>query len=718
MTGPTLEEVLASADIPPAPTNMMDVAIGWADRGYQIFPCSPFDKKPLTPRDRDPKTGELIPGTGGLKKASCNVDQIRAWWKQNPEAMIGLPTGDIISAFVLEIDIADKAGNSYTSVAAQIATVEAELGVPLPPTWRVRTPRGGEHWFYWSKHGYPKNSASIVRGGKELRGIDIRGTGGYVIAAGSRRHDGKLYTTVGHIEEPAEAPVELIDWACARGRWTPQKPSATTSTSNRANGSSHPSTHPHEAYARRAFESEITKLATTPEGGRNEQIFKTAAALTDFVPHGLLTEGEIRRAIEAIISGWSDFPKSRDTMESGIRKGLANPRELPEQQHPKSEARSRSRQSDHNARSEDTESTEPVRPLETFSAAEFEGVEPPPRRWLVKDRIPIGAVTLLAGDGAAGKTTIALQLCVAVAGKLSGWLNGLVEEFGPALFLTAEEDKNEVHYRLGAIVKHHSVSYPPDLHIYCATELDPQLAAPKGKFGKLEITRLYEALRLRLEALRPKLVVLESSADLFGGDEINKTQVRQFITYLRKLARDFDCAILLLSHPSIRGMNDGTGTSGNTAWSNSVRARMYFQAVEDSPVLRKLEIKKSNYGPVGEVITVAWRDGVYVPEPKPGSFERESNDRKVEELFLTLLRRLDGQGRRVTNTVNSTAYAPTVFADEPEAKGIPQAKKAFTEAMKRLFATNHIRVGKDKTGAPSKRKERLEEVKAEEEGEK
>src|SRR5882762_11230928 len=61
MTGPTLEEVLASADIPPAPTNMMDVAIGWADRGYQIFPCSPFDKKPLTPRDRDPKTGELIP---------------------------------------------------------------------------------------------------------------------------------------------------------------------------------------------------------------------------------------------------------------------------------------------------------------------------------------------------------------------------------------------------------------------------------------------------------------------------------------------------------------------------------------------------------------------------------------------------------------------------------------------------------------------------------
>src|SRR5215470_9164475 len=68
--------------------------------------------------------------------------------------------------------------------------------------------------------------------------------------------------------------------------------------------------------------------------------------------------------------------------------------------------------------------------------------------------------------------------------------------------------------------------------IYCATELNPQLAEPNGRFGKLEITRLYTALRLRLETLRPKLVVLEASADLFGGEEISKTQVRQFIAYL------------------------------------------------------------------------------------------------------------------------------------------------------------------------------------------
>jgi hypothetical protein len=33
---------------------------------------------------------------------------------------------------------------------------------------------------------------------------------------------------------------------------------------------------------------------------------------------------------------------------------------------------------------------------------------------------------------------------------------------------------------------------------------------------------------------------------------------------------------MLLSHPSLTGINSGTGLSGTTGWHNSVRARMYF----------------------------------------------------------------------------------------------------------------------------------------------
>jgi hypothetical protein len=71
------------------------------------------------------------------------------------------------------------------------------------------------------------------------------------------------------------------------------------------------------------------------------------------------------------------------------------------------------------------------------------------------------------------------------------------------------------------------------------------------------------------------------------------------------------------------------GTSGNTAWHNSVRARMYFEEVKDSPGLRKLVMKKNNYGPSGDIVTLMWKDGVYAPEPKLGSFERVRSHKRL-----------------------------------------------------------------------------------------
>ncbi len=69
---------------------------------------------------------------------------------------------------------------------------------------------------------------------------------------------------------------------------------------------------------------------------------------------------------------------------------------------------------------------------------------------------------------------------------------------------------------------------------------------------------------------------------------------------LRDLAIDHDCAVLLLSHPSLTGLNSGTGTSGSTAWNNSVRSRLYLQAT--SPDTRTLKVVKANHGKVGDEI--------------------------------------------------------------------------------------------------------------------
>ena len=61
---------------------------------------------------------------------------------------------------------------------------------------------------------------------------------------------------------------------------------------------------------------------------------------------------------------------------------------------------------------------------------------------------------------------------------------------------------------------------------------------------------------------------------------MSRTQAKQFVGMLRGIALRFDCVVMMLAHPSLTGINSGSGASGSTAWSNSVRPALP-QAGED-----------------------------------------------------------------------------------------------------------------------------------------
>jgi RecA-family ATPase len=186
--------------------------------------------------------------------------------------------------------------------------------------------------------------------------------------------------------------------------------------------------------------------------------------------------------------------------------------------------------------------------------------------------------------------------------------------------------------------------------------------------GNVRPTPLFERIRRDALQQRPNLLVLDTVADTFGGDEIKRGQTRHFITTLRGLAIDANSAVVLAAHPSLEGIRTDTGLSGSTGWHNGVRARMYFKpAPGDDSTLRVLEVKKNNYGPVSENSLLNWHAGVYIVKPGEGSFEQLMAEAEVENLFMKLLRRTTEQGRNVSDKP-SPSYAPTVFADEPEAK--------------------------------------------------
>jgi RecA-family ATPase len=166
--------------------------------------------------------------------------------------------------------------------------------------------------------------------------------------------------------------------------------------------------------------------------------------------------------------------------------------------------------------------------------------------------------------------------------------------------------------------------------------------------------------------------------------------------------------LILNAHPSLTGINSGSGLSGSTGWHNSVRARMYLKPAEtekgDEPDqdLRELQFLKNNYGPKAQKILLRWQKGMFVPAVSIDSLDKLAADQKADTAFLTILGKFNQQLRNVSPEPSKT-YAPALFATEPEATGI--SSKALERAMSRLLQADRIHV--EVEGPPSRRRRRL-----------
>ena len=183
-----------------------------------------------------------------------------------------------------------------------------------------------------------------------------------------------------------------------------------------------------------------------------------------------------------------------------------------------------------------------------------------PRLFNVPGMLPAGTVTTIDGDGGTGKSTLALQLAVATALN-KPWL-GLTVIPGRALYLSAEDDVDELHRRLSDITLHYGVHVAElsDLKILPLSEADAVLAAAGDKAGGLVMTALWRDLEALVDDWAPKLIVLDSRADVFGGNENDRRHARHFVGMLRELAQAIEGAVVINAHPSVSGMQSGAAT--------------------------------------------------------------------------------------------------------------------------------------------------------------
>jgi len=332
-----------------------------------------------------------------------------------------------------------------------------------------------------------------------------------------------------------------------------------------------------------------------------------------------------------------------------------------------------------------------VEPLPSIDLASIPVDRVPPRKWIVPDLIPDRNVTDLAGDGGLGKSLLALQLGIAMTSGRD-WI-GAMPEAGGFLYVSCEDEADEILRRRNAILGGMNLS-PGDIagfQLVDLTDADGTELATGGQNGALALTALYRRLEASVAKLRPKCVVLDTRADVFGGNEISRVHVRAFVRALRRVAIAYDLAIVMISHPSLSGMASGSGQSGSTGWGNSVRSRLYLTAhtsdadAEADPDVRILSNKKANYGPRGTALTLRWEKGMFRPEGTIAELDRNAQDRAIELRFLDLIEKRDKEGRR-SNASSGPNYAPKVLAEMDRTIG----KAKFKAAMERLFAKGEI----------------------------
>ena len=356
------------------------------------------------------------------------------------------------------------------------------------------------------------------------------------------------------------------------------------------------------------------------------------------------------------------------------------------------------------------EPSEPKPSLPWIDTSRWDSDPCPEREWAIKDRVPLRQVTLFSGEGAIGKSIAELMCSVAhVTGK--DWFGSLPEP-GGALYIGCEDDEKELRIRLTPIARHYGTTFEQlkadGFHFTSLAGQDAVLGAP-DRNGIIKPTPLFDCLYEQAGDLKPKHIGIDTAADVFAGNENDRSQVRQFISLLRKLAIVSNGSVVLLSHPSLTGVNSGSGLSGSTAWHNSVRSRFYMtapkleQGEQPDTDLRELQFKKSNYGPISNNVVVRYQGGLFLPEKGLGSLDKLAREQQAEDVFLELLKHYEQTGRNVSESKTANNYGPAAFRKEQAAKGF--RKDDLEAAMRRLFDKGQIHV-KD-YGRPSRPAYRL-----------
>jgi hypothetical protein len=535
------------------PSPNKDAALSLASRGLRIFPCNP-DKTPMVTAWEE--TASNSPFAVGLK------------WDAVPDALPAIPVG----AHGLVVIDCDRKPNATDGVEAFRALC-AEQRIDLTNAFVVETPSRGLHFYFSIQTPYSNSRGSLPDG------IDVRGVGGYVIAPGAVLPDGRSYR---HIAGNTIPPLPEALAAFLKEKH------ASASLGLPASRAALPVTDRERAFAQAALGDECAKFAAMREGqGRNRALNEAAFSLGTM--DGWIDLDEVANALleSSIRNGYAakdGEEATRRTIMSGLAAGQDNPRPLlsiPSH----IEAIDISAMIRNGIEAYKAKHSVVASAKRSVSVLQGSEIQAQPITWLWDGYLPLGKLTLLAGAGGTGKSTIAFSLAGTIT-NAGTWPDGTrCNVAGNVLIWSSEDDPADTikprlmavganEWRYGVIngVVENGVRCPFD----AARDLDG----------------LREAV-MHIGGI--SLLVIDPIVSAVTGDMHKANDVRRSLQTIVDFAAEINCAVLGITHfaKGTAGKNSAERVIGSQAF--AALARMVLVAAKEEESNRRVFTRaKSN----------------------------------------------------------------------------------------------------------------------------
>ncbi len=306
-------------------------------------------------------------------------------------------------------------------------------------------------------------------------------------------------------------------------------------------------------------------------------------------------------------------------------------------------------------------------------------VESRPVGWLWNGRIPMGKLTLLAGDPGLGKSFITLDLAARVStGVLpSAGSEGGDGGAGDVVILSAEDDPADT-------IRPRLERMHADLRrVTCVTGMYFEQLPDTHRVHMVKLDRDLRAVAQVIESLdKPRLVVVDPISAYMGErDSHNNAEVRSLLGELARLAAHYNVAVVCVTHLNKGGQGQKAvyRAMGSLAFTAAARVVLLVAKHPDNPSKRVVVPIKSNIGREATGLVYTINDGrlEWLVEPVPFEADALENGDAAEQA--------DALGEAVEWLGAALAGGPRRARDlvgEAEADGI--SPRTLRRAKRRL----------------------------------